>query len=231
MTAPVSPPIGNPLALAGLPRRRLLFASLCAGLATVAAIGLLGISGWFLTGTALAGSAGVVAVAAFNYLIPSALIRLMAIVRTLTRYGERLLSHKVALESMADLRGSLFDKLAAQDSRAAPESSPGETATRLIDDVAALEDLIIREPARHAALVSAVVALAAACLSGLPAFVFLAAALAALPVLFARISTALTSAPAASDVYKRQDISTSPPHAPKSRPMDWRSRHSVNSPR
>ena len=196
MTAPVSPPIGNPLALAGLPRRRLLFASLCAGLATVAAIGLLGISGWFLTGTALAGSAGVVAVAAFNYLIPSALIRLMAIVRTLTRYGERLLSHKVALESMADLRGSLFDKLAAQDSRAAPESSPGETATRLIDDVAALEDLIIREPARHAALVSAVVALAAACLSGLPAFVFLAAALAALPVLFARISTALTSAPA-----------------------------------
>lgn len=196
MNASVSASYDNPLAIAGLPRRRLLFASLCAGFATVAAIGLLGVSGWFLTGAALAGSAGTLAVAAFNYLIPSALIRLMAIVRTLARYGERLLSHKVALESMADLRGSLFDKLAAQDSRKAADASPGEAASRLIDDVAALEDLVIREPARHAALVSAAVGLVAASLAGLPALLFLLAALGLLPLLFGRISAALTRAPA-----------------------------------
>ncbi len=192
----MSTPQNNPLAIAGLARGRLLFASLCAGFAAVAAIGLLGVSGWFLTGAAMAGAAGTVAVAAFNYLIPSALIRLLAIVRTIARYGERLLSHKVALESMADLRGSLFDKLAAQDSRRAADTSPGEASNRLIDDVAALEDLVIREPARHAALVSAGVSLLAALLAGIPALLFLAAMLAALPALFGRVSLALTRKPA-----------------------------------
>lgn len=186
----------NPLAIAGIARGHLLLASLCAGFAAIAAIGLLGVSGWFLTGAAMAGAAGTVAVAAFNYLIPSALIRLLAIVRTLARYGERLLSHQVALESMADLRGSLFDKLAAQDSRRALDTSPGEASNRLIDDVAALEDLVIREPARHAALVSAAASLLAALLAGLPALILLAAMLAALPALIARISLALTRQPA-----------------------------------
>lgn len=189
-------PAQNPIALAGLARRRLLAASLCAALAAVSAIGLLGISGWFLTGAALAGMAGTAAVAAFNYLIPSALIRLLAIVRTASRYGERLLSHKVALEGMADLRGSLFDRLAAQDSRHAPDTSPGEASNRLIDDVAALEDLVIREPARHAALVAAIASLAAAFLAGIPALLFLFIVLAALPMLFGRLSTALTREPA-----------------------------------
>ncbi|WP_395329412.1 ATP-binding cassette domain-containing protein [Novosphingobium sp. BL-8H] len=192
----MSRPNDNPLAIAGLARGRLLFASLCAGFAALAAIGLLGISGWFLTGAAIAGASGTVAVAAFNYLIPSALIRLLAIVRTIARYGERLLSHKVALESMADLRGSLFDKLAAQDSRRALDTSPGEASNRLIDDVAALEDLVIREPARHAAVVSAAVSLLAALLAGIPALLFLAAMLAALPALFGRVSRALTRKPA-----------------------------------
>ncbi|TCM18714.1 ATP-binding cassette subfamily C protein CydC [Novosphingobium sp. PhB165] len=190
-------PRQNPLAIAGLARGRLLVASLCAAFATIAAIGLLGVSGWFLTAAALAGAAGTVAVGAFNYLIPSALIRLLAIVRTVARYGERLLSHKVALEGMAALRGSLFDKLAAQDSRSTKvDTSPGEASNRLIDDVAALEDLVIREPARHAALVSAAVSLGAAVFAGIPALAFLALMLAALPLLFGTVSHVLTQAPA-----------------------------------
>ncbi len=184
------------LATAGLARRRLFFASLCAGLAAVAAIGLLAVSGWFLTAAALAGSAGVATAMAFNYLIPSAAIRLLAIVRTLSRYGERLLSHKVALEGMADLRGTLFDKLAAQDSRHAPDTSPGEASTRLIDDVEALEDLVIRQPARQAAIVSALVSLGLVAFGGWAALLFLAAMMAGLPLLFRRLSEHLTRAPA-----------------------------------
>jgi ATP-binding cassette subfamily C protein CydC len=184
------------LATAGLARRRLLFASICAGIAALAAIGLLAVSGWFLTAAALAGSAGYAAATAFNYLVPSAAIRLLAIVRTLSRYGERLLSHKVALEGMADLRGSLFQKLAAQDSRHAPDTSPGEASTRLIDDVEALEDLVIRQPARDAAVVSGLVSLALVAFAGWPALLFLAAMMAGLPFLFRRISTRLTQAPA-----------------------------------
>ncbi|TCU55722.1 ATP-binding cassette subfamily C protein CydC [Novosphingobium sp. PhB57] len=184
------------LATAGLARRRLAYASLCAGLAAIAAIGLLALSGWFLTAAALAGSAGVATAMGFNYLIPSAAIRLLAIVRTLSRYGERLLSHKVALEGMADLRGSLFDKLAAQDSRTAPDTSPGEASNRLIDDVEALEDLVIRQPARHAAAVSALVSLVLVAFGGWRALLFLAAMMAGLPFLFRRISERLTRTPA-----------------------------------
>ncbi|WP_324697341.1 amino acid ABC transporter ATP-binding/permease protein [Novosphingobium sp. RL4] len=184
------------LATAGLARRRLFLASFCAALAAISAIGLLAVSGWFLTAAALAGSAGVATAMAFNYLIPSAAIRLLAIVRTLSRYGERLLSHKVALEGMAELRGSLFEKLAAQDSRKTPDTAPGEASTRLIDDVEALEDLVIRQPARHAALVAAATSLALVAFTGLAATIFLAAMMAALPVLFARISRRLTHLPA-----------------------------------
>lgn len=188
--------LAHALPLDGASRQGLAIASLCAAIAAIAAIGLLGVSGWFLTGAAIAGSGGAAAILAFNYLIPSALIRLLAIVRTITRYGERILSHKAALEAMASLRGSLFDKLAAVDTRKTAEISSGEAATRLIDDVAALEDLVIRQPARHAALVGAGVAVALSLLTGPAAALFLALALSALPVLASRLARSLTAVPA-----------------------------------
>ena len=184
------------LKLTGVRQTRLAFASICAAAAALAAIGLLGISGWFLTGAAIAGAGGFAAASAFNYLIPSALIRLLAIVRTLARYGERIGSHKVALEGMADFRGELFDKLAAQDGRSAPDTSPGAASNRLIDDVESLEDLIIRQPARYAALTSAVVGIALAALTGIAPALFLTAAMLALPLIFTRVSVRLTTEPA-----------------------------------
>ena len=63
--------------------RTMRAAILCAIAAALAGSALLGLSGWFLTGAGLAGLAGTVA--AFNYLVPSAFIRLSAIVRTAAR--------------------------------------------------------------------------------------------------------------------------------------------------
>ena len=57
---------------------------------------LLGISGWFIRAAALAGAAGTTAAVAFNTLLPSACIRLLAIVRTGCRYSERLSGHEAA---------------------------------------------------------------------------------------------------------------------------------------
>ena len=65
---------------------------------------LLALSGWFLTAAALAGASGAAAIAAFNYLIPSAAIRGLAVVRTAARYGERLWSHEAALRALAFLK-------------------------------------------------------------------------------------------------------------------------------
>ena len=59
---------------------------------SLAAVALLGLSGWFIAGAALAGGAGAAAAHGFNYLTPSAVIRLRAILRTgaLERLGRRL---------------------------------------------------------------------------------------------------------------------------------------------
>lgn len=180
----------------GRSARLLWLAALAAGLAAVSSIGLLGVSGWFLTGAAMAGAAGIAAVSAFNYLIPSALIRLLAIIRTITRYGERIWSHQAALEHMATLRAQIFARLAAQDNRTAADFAPGDASARLIGDIGALEDLVIRGPARTGALAAAATSVALALLAGWPAALLLGAMLALLPFLLQRVSRHLTRGPA-----------------------------------
>lgn len=187
----------NPFPLAPPERRTLRQAFACATIAGLASILLLALSGWFLTGAAIAGASGVAAVAAFNYLIPSAAIRALAILRTGGRYGERLLSHQAALTAMADLRGTLFGKLAAQDSRTAPDLAGGDASARLIGDIEALEDLVVRRPSRPASLAAAVFAVALVALAGWKAALALALLLAILPPLLTLAARYLTARPAA----------------------------------
>ena len=111
-----------------------------------------------MTGAALAGLGGVLAAQGFNYLLPSAMIRLLAIVRTTARYGERLYGHRAALMALAIVRARLFDRiLSVRDVRAV---SAGDTVTRLVQDIGALEDSLVRKPALPAALAGAVIGLA-----------------------------------------------------------------------
>lgn len=187
----------NPFPLAAPERHTLRQALACATIAGLAAILLLALSGWFLTGAAIAGASGAAAVAAFNYLIPSAAIRGLAILRTGGRYGERLLSHQAALTAMADLRGRLFGKLAAQDGRTAPDLAGGDASARLIGDIEALEDLVVRRPSRPASLAAAAFAVALVALAGWKAALALALLLAALPPLLTLAARRLTAGPAA----------------------------------
>lgn len=170
-------------AVTGRTARTLRWALICATLAGLSSVLLLALSGWFLTAAAVAGASGAAAVAAFNYLIPSAAIRGLAILRTGSRYGERLLSHRAALIAMAEWRGRLFGRLAAQDSRTAPNLSGGDASARLIGDIEALEDLIVRRPTRPASLIAALFSVALALLAGWKAALVLALLLASLPFL------------------------------------------------
>ncbi|MBD3730067.1 MAG: ATP-binding cassette domain-containing protein [Sphingomonadales bacterium] len=169
-------------------RRALWVAILLAVLAALAAVLLLGISGWFLTGAALAGLGGTAAVQAFNYLIPSAAIRGLAIVRTAGRYGERLFSHRAALHAIAHLRPALFLRLAGQDAARALLQSPGEIATQLGADLDALEDRVVRRVAWPSALAAALAGLAAATLAGLASALALWATLAAMRLASRRLA-------------------------------------------
>ena len=85
-------------------RLRLRIAATTGAIVAVAATCLLGLSGWFITSAALAGIAGSAAVQAFNYMVPSATIRLLAILRTGARYIERVSGHEAALKALARLR-------------------------------------------------------------------------------------------------------------------------------
>lgn len=159
------------LPIAELAGRKAGFAAGLAGaLAALAGVGLLAVSGWFLTGAALAGAGGVAAVQAFNYLLPSAGIRALAITRTLARYLERLLGHRDALHSLADLRPRLFARLAAADIAQMAQRASGTIAANLGSDVEALEDLAIRRVSLTSAFAGALGGLFAAMLAGpLPA--------------------------------------------------------------
>ena len=76
---------------------------------TVAFIALPAISGWFL---AISSVVFVTANTAFSYLVPSAIIRLLAITRTATRYFERLENHKTTLDAQQSLQLKIFRSVA-----------------------------------------------------------------------------------------------------------------------
>jgi ATP-binding cassette subfamily C protein CydC len=107
----------------------------------------------------------VAAVQAFNYLLPSAAIRLLAIARTASRYGERLTGHSAALRSLAHLRVALFERMLSPPVPD-PARSSGAAAARLMQDVATLEDQLIRAPTRTGAWAGLAAALLCVALAG-----------------------------------------------------------------
>ena len=164
----------------GKQRRSMAIAIGLAMIAAVAGVALLALSGWFLTGAAIAGAGGLASARAFNYLLPSAGIRGLAIARTLCRYGERLFSHSAALHAIADLRPALFARLAATDPSHSLDLSSGDMAARLGSDVDALEDSVVRQVTAPGAWAAAAAGLIAAGLAGWLAALVLVAGLAAM---------------------------------------------------
>lgn len=84
----------------------------CLGMMTaLSVIGLLMTSGWFISAAAMA---GMVALGShnFNYLVPAAIIRVMAMVRTAGRYGEMMVSHHAVFGLLQRLRVGFFNQFA-----------------------------------------------------------------------------------------------------------------------
>ncbi len=141
--------------------RRLTLA--LAALAGGASVALSGVAGWFLASAAIVGAAGPLAAHAFNFLAPSAGVRFFAMLRTLSRYGERVVGHDAVLAESARLRPRLFLALAQREARKQSLSALGDIDARVMRDVEAVEaDLVqIRAPAAAAfgGLVAAALAL------------------------------------------------------------------------
>ena len=187
--------------LIGIERRRQKGPlALAAGAALVlgaVSVLLLGLSGWFITAAAVAGAASLAAAQAFNYLLPSAGIRLFAILRTVCRYGERVMGHEAALGALARLRPILFAALCAAPPREALALSSGEASARLVQDVDAIESLFIRLSAPWAAGGAVFTGIALAMFAGWRAGVALALAVAATLVATRLLAHRIVAAPAA----------------------------------
>lgn len=163
---------------------------------------LLGLSGWFIVASAVAGAAGLAAAHTFNVLIPSAMIRLLAILRTAARYGERLSGHAAALRALATIRPAVFQGLAAAPPSESLALSRGEASARLVQDVDAIETRFVRLSAPWSAVAGLGAGVVMAALVGwAPALVILLAAGAAL--LVARALARRFSAPARAAVQAR----------------------------
>ena len=98
---------------------------------------LLGLSGWFITATGVAGLAGLGI--AFDVFRPSAGVRFLALGRTAARYGERLLTHDATLRALAALRVTLLRRHAGADARALMGLRSESVLTRIVSDVDALD--------------------------------------------------------------------------------------------
>lgn len=154
-------------------------AAACAGaIAGISAVALLGLSGWFIAGAAAAGLSG--AALAFNYLLPSAGVRALAILRTASRYGERLCSHAAALGVMAELRPALFAAMLRGRPEAAAAITTGDASAALVQDVAVVEAASIDRAALATAGASALAGLAASAFGGESAVVATLCAMAVL---------------------------------------------------
>ncbi len=141
-------------------QRRTLVWGLVLGVLTVLlGIGLLGLAGWFIAATALAGLQVATALM-FDVFMPSAGIRLLALGRTFSRYGERLFTHDGTLGALALLRERLWRSWAQPEGARRLQRRPARLLFRITADIDALESPYLR------ALLPAAATLGAAVLAG-----------------------------------------------------------------
>lgn len=122
--------------------KALLRGWLLATLVLLASVALLGLSGWFITAAGIAGLMGVGA--SFDFFRPSAGVRFLAIGRTLTRYGERLLTHDATLKTLATLRVRLLRSILQQPYEKLLMVRGSRSLNQITADVDALDGLTLR---------------------------------------------------------------------------------------
>ncbi|WP_281628912.1 cysteine/glutathione ABC transporter ATP-binding protein/permease CydC [Vibrio sp. St2] len=115
---------------------------LLAFLTLFASIGLLTLSGWFLSAAAVAGLT--IARETFNYMLPGAFVRGFAMGRTAGRWGERVVSHNATFKLLTDLRIFFFSKLAPLIPGRVSNLRDADLLNRLVADIDAMDHVYLR---------------------------------------------------------------------------------------
>lgn len=186
------------------PHKNWVLLGMVLGMATLlASIGLMTLSGWFISAAALAGASTLTA-RQFNYFTPGAGVRGFAIARTVGRYFERVTTHEATFRLLAGLRSWFYRCLEPLGPARLQQFRSADLLNRLIADIDALDNLYLRvlAPSVIALLVSLLMLLFLALYSPWIALV------AAVGLLLAGVITPLIAHLAASEVGERQLMAT-----------------------
>ncbi len=113
---------------------------LCSVLTLLTNIAMLTVATWFLASMALAGISGVF----FNYFFPAAIIRTLALLRSIGRYAERLLTHDATLRLLAELRVDFFKRLVPLAPAGLAKQHSADLLSRLRADIDLLDNFYLR---------------------------------------------------------------------------------------
>lgn len=121
----------------------LLLGIVLAVVTLAASVGLLALSGWFITATSIAGLVAGTA-KSFDFFSPGAGVRGFSIVRIASRYFERLVSHDATFRLLSWLREWFFKRLVPLPLERIGRYRKGDLLNRLVADVDALDQLYLR---------------------------------------------------------------------------------------
>ena len=130
-------PLLRTLAIARPAAGRLALATLLGAGAIAAAIGRIATSAWLISRSAQHPQESAVALAIVG-------VQFFALARGLCRYGERLVGHDAAFRVLSELRVAIYERLERLAPLGLPAFRSGDLLARLVHDVDALQDLLLR---------------------------------------------------------------------------------------
>jgi ATP-binding cassette subfamily C protein CydC len=140
--------------------KRLYIGILLAYCTAMSGIALLMLSGWFITATALTGTAIAAGIVIkFDMYLPGSGIRFFALSRTISGYVERLYNHDNVLRAIGAFRLSAFKGLTELSAQKLRSTSDSEWLGKLTADLDALDSLLLKYVIPPAALILSLITL------------------------------------------------------------------------
>ena len=122
----------------------MLIGTLLAWSTILMGIGLISVSGWFISYTGYLATTSYAVATSFNYFFPSAGVRTFSLGRIVSRYGERILTHEATFKILTDIRVWFYNKLEPLAPAHLFKYKSGDLLSRIINDISALDNLYIR---------------------------------------------------------------------------------------
>jgi ATP-binding cassette, subfamily C, bacterial CydC len=109
----------------------------------LSSIGLMSLSGWFISASAYASLSYAIA-SKFNFFLPAAGVRFFSLMRILNRYGERVVTHDATFHALTEIRVWFYQHIEPLAPAHLIFYKSGDLLSRIINDIEALDNLYIR---------------------------------------------------------------------------------------